>query len=201
MMSLKKLYGEELLQLTIILSLLRVDPDSYLGSELPISVESNDFGSSWGQSTAHIHNSHSQFHRRLYVHPKCIDSVLLNYEQELFADLNALGRYNRLNDLHHNVHNRNITAYLLNVETSSHLSPANAEDERTSSTAPVEEPGASVPGTSLETLTDDAVTPPASELTQEVFTSFLLWLSFCYETIIETFVFDNILSVFYKIYI
>lgn len=105
MLSLKKVYGDELLQLALFLSLLRVHPDNYLEGSLYGSV--NDFdldnGTSWRSYSPHILRSN-------YIHPKSLNSVLLNYEREVFADLNALGRYNRENL------NQNVTAYLLNVE-------------------------------------------------------------------------------------
>ncbi|XP_015585303.1 segmentation protein cap'n'collar isoform X2 [Cephus cinctus] len=108
MLCLKKLYREELLQLALLLSLLRVDPDAYLGLDIQtIGVGSLDLNNGSGWHT----DAHTIVHRPTYVHPKNLDSVLLNYERDLFEDLNSLGRYNRLNSAQNNIH-----AYLLNIE-------------------------------------------------------------------------------------
>lgn len=105
MLSLKKVYRDELLQLALILSLLRVHPDSYLESDLYNVTDFDlDNGTSWRSFGSSILRPH-------FVHPKSFDSVLLNHEREVFAELNSLGRYNRVNSIHHS----DITAYLLNV--------------------------------------------------------------------------------------
>lgn len=157
MLSLKKFYREELLQLALLLSLLRVDPDAYLGLDIQtIGVGSLDLnnGSGW-----HL-DAHTIVHRPVFVHPKNLDSMLLNYERDIFEDLNSLGRYNRLNSAPNDIH-----AYLLNIEESGRDAP---------------EPGPSIPNstdlsrnvTSPETptlLPSPAQPDGASELTQEVF--------------------------------
>ena len=107
MMRLKKIYRDELLQIAIILSLLRVDPSvhlGYLSQTIGIGIDDNlNNNSSWS-------NLNPFSNRRLYIHPKCVNySNLLEYERDLFEDLNALGRYNRINA------QNDITAYLLNV--------------------------------------------------------------------------------------
>lgn len=105
MLSLKKVYRDELLQLALILSLLRVHPDSYLETDLYNVTDFDlDNGTSWRSLGSGILRPH-------FIHPKSLDSVLLNHEREVFAELNSLGRYNRVNSIHHS----NITAYLLNV--------------------------------------------------------------------------------------
>ncbi|XP_011341454.1 segmentation protein cap'n'collar isoform X2 [Ooceraea biroi] len=109
MLCIKKLYREELLQLALLLSLLRVDPESYLGLDIQsIGVGSLDLnnGSGW-------HTDHTIIHRPMFVHPKNPDSMLLNYQRDLFAELNSLGRYNRMNSGLNAIH-----AYLLNIEES-----------------------------------------------------------------------------------
>lgn len=122
MLSLKKVYGDELLQLALFLSLLRVHPDNYLEGNLYGSV--NDFdldnGTSWRSYSPNILRSN-------YIHPKSLNSVLLNYEREVFADLNSLGRYNR------GSLNQNVTAYLLNIEGPGGTTTA------TTTSAPVQE--------------------------------------------------------------
>lgn len=107
MLSLKKVYRDELLQLALILSLLRSHPDTSFESDLFNSIGNYDMdnGTSWRTITPNVLRSH-------YLHPKSLDSVLLNYEREVFADLNSLGRYNRAEVFHR----PNITAYLLNVD-------------------------------------------------------------------------------------
>ncbi|XP_043794432.1 segmentation protein cap'n'collar isoform X2 [Apis laboriosa] len=110
MLCIKKLYHEELFQLTLLLSLLRIDPESYLGLDIQtIGVGSLDLnnGSRWHTDV------HTIVHRPIFVHPKNLDSMLLNYERDLFEDLNSLGRYNRINSGLNDIH-----AYLLNVEES-----------------------------------------------------------------------------------
>lgn len=105
----KKLYREELLQLALLLSLLRVDPESYLGLDIQtINVGSLDLnnGSGW-------HTDHTIVHRPVFVHPKNPDSMLLNYQRDLFEELNSLGRYNRMNSGLNAIH-----AYLLNIDES-----------------------------------------------------------------------------------
>lgn len=102
MLCIKKLYREELLQLALLLSLLRVDPESYIQT---IGVGSLDLnGSGWHNDT------HTIVHRPMYLHPKNPDSMLLNYQRDLFAELNSLGRYNRMGFGLNSIH-----AYLLNV--------------------------------------------------------------------------------------
>ncbi|KAJ3640005.1 hypothetical protein Zmor_003329 [Zophobas morio] len=106
MLSLKKVYRDELLQLALILSLLRGNSGPYFENDLFNNSPNYDFdnGTSWRSLTPTVLRSH-------FVHPKSLDSVLLNYERELFADLNLLGRYNRDSYRHPDV-----TAYLLNIE-------------------------------------------------------------------------------------
>lgn len=89
MIALKKLYGDELLRLALVLSLLRIDPDDYLERETQLLAG------------LHIANgsdlSPEQEARTLirprFVHPKSLDNILVNYERQLFEELNSLGRY------------------------------------------------------------------------------------------------------------
>ncbi|XP_057335558.1 segmentation protein cap'n'collar isoform X2 [Microplitis mediator] len=111
MLGLKKLYREELLQLALILSILRVDPESYLGIDIQnIGVGLLDLnnGSGW-----HTDSQTIAIHRPTFIHPKNPDSsMLLSYERDLFEELNSLGRYNNRLD----TRNNDIHAYLLNIE-------------------------------------------------------------------------------------
>ncbi|CAH1996818.1 unnamed protein product [Acanthoscelides obtectus] len=105
MLSFKKVYREELLQLALLLSLLRVNNDPFQELDLYDGVNTLDFdnGTSWQQITPAVLRSH-------YVNPKSLDSVLLNYERDLFADVHSLGRFNR------HFRHPDVTTYLLNIE-------------------------------------------------------------------------------------
>lgn len=111
MLCLKKVYNDELLHLTIILSLLRVYSNSYFEFDPFIRTNNYDFanGTSWLY--------HPSVTRSTYVHHKSLDVILLNYERQLFADLNSLGRYNRINPSN----NLNVTAYLLNIDRQNNI--------------------------------------------------------------------------------
>ncbi|XP_023246315.1 segmentation protein cap'n'collar isoform X2 [Copidosoma floridanum] len=156
MLSLKKFYGDELLQLALLLSLLRVDPDSYLGLDIQtIRVGSLGLNSGSGWHT----DARTIVHRPVYVHPKNLDSLLLSYERDLFEDLNALGRYNRINSAHNDIH-----AYLLNVNDKAGTSTEATIDDAGNDTSP------NPPQTTQTPLLDaDPQLSPASsvELTQE----------------------------------
>jgi len=117
MLCLKKVYRDELLQLAILLSLLRVDRRSSLGYDydVPAIGVGIDNIQGWEQS-------HSLIRRDIQIHPKSLDSVLLNYEQQVFEDLNSLGRYNRINSL------QDVTAYLLNVDGNTDNNTDNGND-------------------------------------------------------------------------
>lgn len=151
MLCIKKVYRDELLQLALIISLLRVNQDSVFDNDILHGDFDFNNGTTWRSSlTPAVLRTH-------YVHPKSLDSVLLNYERELFADLNSLGRYNRGNFRHPDVH-----AYLLNIErNAAGIPPNNAE----TLTAPTQ-------NATAENL-PDVLIPPSEvsdglELTQEV---------------------------------
>lgn len=153
MLSLKKVYRDELLQLALILSLLRGNSGPYFENDLFNNASNYDFdnGTSWRSLSPTVLRSH-------FVHPKNLDSVLLNYERELFADLNLLGRYNRDNYRHSDV-----TAYLLNIDRTS--APVDVPP-------PIENEPVGLPAAEASAGTLDG----GLELTQEVcifFTSYL----------------------------
>lgn len=157
MLCLKKLYREELLQLALLLSLLRVDPESYLGLDIQtIGVGSLDLnnGSGWHS------DAHTIVHRPMFVHPKNLDSVLLNYERDLFEDLNSLGRYNRMNSGLNDIH-----AYLLNIEESAR-DISMAGPSISDSTDPARNMTSPDPPDTSQSPNQPA---SAAELTQEVF--------------------------------
>lgn len=105
MLYFKKSYRDELLQLALVLSILRLNEDSFYENDLFNTVNLDfDNGTIWQRITPNALRSH-------YVNPKSLDNVLINYERELFADLNSLGRFSRTNYRHSNV-----TTYLLNIE-------------------------------------------------------------------------------------
>lgn len=124
MIALKKLYGDELLRLALVLSLLKIDPNDYLERETQLIAG------------LHISNgsdlSAEQEPRTLirprFVHPKSLDNILINYERELFEELNSLGRYsiNRNNEPMWPVH-----TYLVNNVATDLVAPslANRTDD------------------------------------------------------------------------
>ncbi|XP_012281394.1 segmentation protein cap'n'collar isoform X2 [Orussus abietinus] len=155
MLCLKKLYREELLQLALLLSLLRVDPDSYSGLDIrTIGVGLLDLNNNTGWHS----DVPTIIHRPVYVHPKNLDSMLLNYERDLFEDLNSLGRYNVLDSARNDIH-----AYLLNVEDSSR-EPVVAGPSIAVSTDPARDVTSPDTPTAAEAPADPV---GAAELTQE----------------------------------
>lgn len=92
MIALKKLCGDELLRLALVLSLLKANPTDLLEREtqhLTAGLHISN-GSDWS-----IENEARTLIRPSYVHPKSLDNILLNYETEIFEELNSLGRYGR----------------------------------------------------------------------------------------------------------
>ncbi|KPJ00448.1 hypothetical protein RR46_07038 [Papilio xuthus] len=103
MIALKKLYGDELLRLALILSLLKSNPDEYLLDESQQILAGNiSNGSDWS-----LEQEARTLIRPRFVHPKSLDNVLMNYERRLFEELNSLGRYTGSNS-------RVLHTYLLN---------------------------------------------------------------------------------------
>jgi hypothetical protein len=116
------------------------------------------------------------------VHHKNLDTILLNYEREVFEDLNALGRYNRIH-----AHNYDVTAYLLNIDgaipsssleaSGTHLPvETNSERQVHASVSELSQENASPSSSSSAgtSLVEDTVVfpdegfPQADDLTQEV---------------------------------
>lgn len=89
MLSLKKVYRDELLQIAILLSLLRVEPNEWSARVPAIGVGGPD---AWEYSP-----------RDIRVHPK---SLLVD-DQQVLSELSSLGRYNRVANLW-----QNVTAYM-----------------------------------------------------------------------------------------
>lgn len=89
MIALKKLYGVELLRLALVLSLLKIDPTDYLERETQLIAGLHiSNGSDWSAE-----QEPRTLIRPRFVHPKSLDNILINYERELFEELNSLGRY------------------------------------------------------------------------------------------------------------
>ncbi|KAF9417207.1 hypothetical protein HW555_005609 [Spodoptera exigua] len=91
----KKLYGDELLRLALVLSLLKVDPNDYLERETQQMLSGLHIsnGSDWS-----LDQEARTLIRPRYVHPKSLDNILINYERQLFEELNSLGRYDFLHN-------------------------------------------------------------------------------------------------------
>lgn len=119
MFNLKKYFTDELLQVALILSLLRIDRRSLEYNVPAIGIGTNNLTSTWDQSNILVH-------RERNIHPKSIDSLLLDYEQEVFHELNSLGRYNSI------FNSRDLTAYLLSVEEPSEITIDHVEETVTS---------------------------------------------------------------------
>lgn len=158
MLCLKKVYTDELLQIALILSLLKVHPDSYFEIDPYINLDISN-GTSWRAYSPNALRSN-------FVHPKSLDSILLNYEREVFADLNALGRYNRINA----IHNRNITAYLLNVDRGNANSTEQPAHPEIQNNAQRNDGEASA--IAIDTSLTESAEAPIMELTQEVYNFF-----------------------------
>lgn len=132
MLALKKIYGDDLLRLALVLSLLKSNPSDYLEREtqqLAAGLHISN-GSDWSLE----HEARTLIRPR-YVHPKSLDNVLINYERELFEELNTLGRYG--NYLQYNDRMRTnppIHTYLVNNVSTDTVAPGLAD-------ASVEEPG------------------------------------------------------------
>lgn len=109
----KKLHrhSDELLHLALLLSLIRVDPESYLGLGLG---RSNNIHDSFRNITMGDTWAHIPFQRSAldvpYLHPKSVEASLAQYQEELIEDLNDLGRYTSI--LPHLEHPR-MVGYLL----------------------------------------------------------------------------------------
>ncbi|GBP23438.1 hypothetical protein EVAR_22297_1 [Eumeta japonica] len=127
MIALKKLYGDELLRLALILSLLKANPNDYLERETQLLTAGLHIsnGTDW---------SLEQEARTLitprHVHPKSLDHVLAHHERRLFEELNSLGRYyNRYDPDNERISNVNsiVHTYLVNNVATDTIAPTLAE--------------------------------------------------------------------------
>jgi len=99
MRSMKKLFGDDLLQLALLLSLMKVDPENYLGFSPHSTLDPGGdmtAGQTWAQTQAMFHDSWMHDMRSPRIHPKSMDSLLEQHQAEILEDLNSLGRYSRL---------------------------------------------------------------------------------------------------------
>lgn len=113
MIALKKLYGDELLRLALVLSLLRSNPEEYLLDESQQILAGLNIsnGTDWS-----LEQEARTLIRPRFIHPKSLDNVLMNYERRLFEELNSLGRYTGSNA-------RVLHAYLLNNVSTNTVQP------------------------------------------------------------------------------
>lgn len=106
MRNLKKMLGNELLQLALMLSLMRVDPDSLLSSRQQSHYDGNYDSSDLINNGSDVWTQ-TRFGDNLNfggiggdmsprLHPKSMDSLLDRFQNEILDDLNSLGRYNRI---------------------------------------------------------------------------------------------------------
>ncbi|XP_042862909.1 uncharacterized protein LOC122247585 [Penaeus japonicus] len=108
----KLIRDERVLQLVLLLSLLRGDPDSLLfgpGGSAPLADLPHDL--ILGPSLGHARSS-SPLLAGGDFHPKSMDRMLADYQRSVLDDLNALGRYTAPS------HHAHVHAYLLNTHTS-----------------------------------------------------------------------------------
>ncbi|KAK7086810.1 hypothetical protein SK128_010484 [Halocaridina rubra] len=109
----KFLRDDRMLQLVLLLSLLRGDPDSFLlGPDSTTSFAHLPHDLILGSSLGHARPSSPSF-MTADLHPKSLDRLLADYQRSVLEDLNALGRYSNAHHTHVDVH-----AYLLNTHSS-----------------------------------------------------------------------------------
>lgn len=123
MIGYKKVMNAELLQLALVVSLLRLNPESYLhlmntGPE----VHEIFLGQSSAYTQSHFHNLNNGMFG--YIHPKTVDLYSID-TASMLMDLNALGRYCRFQDFQ-NV----VITFIANTEN---LEPENLQSSTTSS--------------------------------------------------------------------
>ncbi|XP_052748072.1 segmentation protein cap'n'collar isoform X1 [Galleria mellonella] len=120
MIALKKLYGDELLRLALVLSLLKADPNDYLERETQQLIAGLHIsnGSDWS-----LEQEARTLIRPRYVHPKSLDNILINYERQLFEELNSLGRYASTYNEHNDRIFNQVHTYLVNNVATDTVAP------------------------------------------------------------------------------
>ncbi|CAH2228140.1 jg27995 [Pararge aegeria aegeria] len=126
MIALKKLYGDELLRLALVLSLLKANPEEYLELETQqLAGLHISNGSDWSLE----HEARTLIRPR-FVHPKSLDHILVNYERQLFEELNSLGRYNHLENNDRMWYNQgSVHTYLVNNVATDTIAPGLSQEE------------------------------------------------------------------------
>lgn len=121
-------HTDDLLHLALILSLIRVDPESYLGFSLSRSSQTwmnfrnISYGDTWAHSPSDFRAIIPNIPEVPYLHPKSMEASLALYQEELIEELNDLGRYTSILPPSGP---RAIEAYLLNETSSiSHSNPS-----------------------------------------------------------------------------
>ncbi|XP_059054967.1 endoplasmic reticulum membrane sensor NFE2L1-like isoform X2 [Achroia grisella] len=125
MIALKKLYGDELLRLALVLSLLKADPNDYLERETQQLIAGLHIsnGSDWS-----LEQEARTLIRPRYVHPKSLDNILINYERQLFEELNSLGRYASSYNEHNDRIFNQVHTYLVNNVATETVAPVLATE-------------------------------------------------------------------------
>lgn len=119
MIALKKLHGDELLRLALVLSLLKANPEEYFELETQqLAGLHISNGSDWS-----LEQESRTLIRPRFVHPKSLDHILMNYERQLFDELNSLGRYNNYQN-NDRIYFNQIHTYLLNNVATDTVVPA-----------------------------------------------------------------------------
>ncbi|XP_050693127.1 endoplasmic reticulum membrane sensor NFE2L1-like isoform X2 [Eriocheir sinensis] len=146
----KSLRDERVLQLVLLLSLLRGDPDSLLGSLSGAPLADLPHDLILGSSLGHARPS-SPMLIGADLHPKSMDRVLADYQRSVLEDLNALGRYSWPPQP------SPVLTYLLNSHTSFPSPPsADTPDHHQPAADPATQPSHRLPDTPQDySLTDD----------------------------------------------
>ncbi|KAM3956086.1 uncharacterized protein ACR2FA_009976 isoform 2-T7 [Aphomia sociella] len=120
MIALKKLYGDELLRLALVLSLLKANPNDYLERETQQLITGLHIsnGSDWS-----LEQEARTLIRPRYVHPKSLDNILIDYERQLFEELNSLGRYASSYNEHNDRIFNQVHTYLVNNVATDTVAP------------------------------------------------------------------------------
>ena len=107
-------HSDELLHLALILSLIRVDPESYLGlgfGRRSDAIRGTFHNITMGDTWAHMPSDSHRLIEVPYLHPKSMEASLAQYQEEIIEHLNDLGRYTSM--VPSNSPSRTFAAYLL----------------------------------------------------------------------------------------
>ncbi|XP_047522348.1 segmentation protein cap'n'collar-like isoform X1 [Pieris napi] len=158
MIALKKLYGDELLRLALVLSLLKANPEEFLEIETQQMLTGLHIsnGSDWS-----LEQEARTLIRPRFVHPKSLDSILINHERQLFEELNSLGRYNYRINNDRIWHNQAIHTYLVNNVSTVAPGPPSEEEQTDDAVSSDENVAQEVKISEEETEADEPDTPDA----------------------------------------